>query len=413
MKCSECGTELKVGCVYCPKCGKEMQVSDSTLLEDDFLSDLLEEENGRKKARASDAGKEPGKSRGQEKKADPVKKKTETDIKKDEKKDTGKKTSKKPSKKKKILIGVLCLVCIAAVLGGILGYMKMNSFSTLYRKAEVKYNTGMYEDARTILEKAMKKEPDSQSGYLLMGKICEELGETQDAQAAYQKLLELDPDSADAYSGLLRIYSEQGDYDKIVALKDTASSEEILALFEDYLVEVPQADIDGGEYSDFLEVELSASDKDLEIYYTTDGSDPEKEGEKYEDPISIRKEGETVLKAVCKDRDGNYSEVMEETYHIKLDIPDMPVVSPDGGQFYEKTSITISSDPGTTVYYTWDGSTPDKNSDKYTGALTVPEGNNILSVIAVNDETGAASQVLKTNFIYYPETSSLGSDEAA
>ncbi len=48
MKCSKCGTELKVGCVYCPKCGKEMQVSDSTLLEDDFLSDLLEEEKNHK-----------------------------------------------------------------------------------------------------------------------------------------------------------------------------------------------------------------------------------------------------------------------------------------------------------------------------------------------------------------------------
>ena len=24
MKCSKCGTELKVGCVYCPKCGKEV-----------------------------------------------------------------------------------------------------------------------------------------------------------------------------------------------------------------------------------------------------------------------------------------------------------------------------------------------------------------------------------------------------
>ena len=116
---------------------------------------------------------------------------------------------------------------------------------------------------------------------------------------------------------------------------------------------------------------------------------------------------------MCKDRDGNYSEPMEEIYNIKFAIPNMPVVSPDGGQFYKDTSITISSDSGTTVYYTWDGSTPDKNSHKYTGALTVPEGNNILSVIAINDKTGAASQVLKTNFIYYPDTSQSETDKAA
>lgn len=400
MKCSKCGTELKVGCVYCPKCGKEMQVSDSTLLEDDFLSDLLEEEKNHKTD--NETGEKTAK-------ADSAKKIPENDRKKGTRKSPGRKSSRK----KKILVVVVCLIYIAAVLGGILCYMKMNSFSSLYRKAEIKYNTGMYEDAREILEKAMRKEPDSQNGCLLMGKICEELGETDDAEAAYKKLIDLNPDSTEAYSGLLRIYSQQGEYDKIVALKDTTSQEEILALFEDYLVKVPEADTQSGDYSDFLEVELSVPDDDLEIYYTTDGSDPEKDGKKYEDPIKIQKEGETVLKAVCKDRNGNYSEPMEEIYNIKFAIPNMPVVSPDGGQFYKDTSITISSDSGTTVYYTWDGSTPDKNSHKYTGALTVPEGNNILSVIAINDKTGAASQVLKTNFIYYPDTSQSETDKAA
>ena len=151
MKCSKCGTELKVGCVYCPKCGKEMQVSDSTLLEDDFLSDLLEEEKNHKTD--NETGEKTAK-------ADSAKKIPENDRKKGTRKSPGRKFSRK----KKILVVVVCLICIAAVLGGILCYMKMNSFSSLYRKAEIKYNTGMYEDAREILDKAMRKEPDSQNG---------------------------------------------------------------------------------------------------------------------------------------------------------------------------------------------------------------------------------------------------------
>ena len=45
MKCANCGAEIRVGCVYCPVCGKEAQiVSDYNILEDDYLDSLLQEE---------------------------------------------------------------------------------------------------------------------------------------------------------------------------------------------------------------------------------------------------------------------------------------------------------------------------------------------------------------------------------
>lgn len=44
MKCANCGAEIRVGCVYCPVCGKEAQiVSDYNILEDDYLDSLLQE----------------------------------------------------------------------------------------------------------------------------------------------------------------------------------------------------------------------------------------------------------------------------------------------------------------------------------------------------------------------------------
>ena len=45
MKCAKCGAELKVGCIYCSVCGQEAQiVPDYSILEDDYLRALLEEE---------------------------------------------------------------------------------------------------------------------------------------------------------------------------------------------------------------------------------------------------------------------------------------------------------------------------------------------------------------------------------
>ena len=43
MKCGKCGNEVVPGKLYCPVCGHEIQVvSDSGILEDDMLEELLE-----------------------------------------------------------------------------------------------------------------------------------------------------------------------------------------------------------------------------------------------------------------------------------------------------------------------------------------------------------------------------------
>ena len=49
MKCVNCGEQLNEGCVFCSKCGKEVQmVPDYNVLEDDFLRTLVDEENRKK-----------------------------------------------------------------------------------------------------------------------------------------------------------------------------------------------------------------------------------------------------------------------------------------------------------------------------------------------------------------------------
>ena len=55
------------------------------------------------------------------------------------------------------------------------------------------------------------------------------------------------------------------------------------------------------------------------------------------------------------------------------------------------------------AYYTWDGSTPNRGSSRYTSPITVPEGNNILSVVLIDSKTNLSSDVYKGNFVYYSE----------
>ena len=55
----------------------------------------------------------------------------------------------------------------------------------------------------------------------------------------------------------------------------------------------------------------------------------------------------------------------------------------------------ITADEGCSIYYTWDGTDPTDTSARYTEPIEVPEGNNILSIIVVNDKTKLTSEILR------------------
>ena len=81
----------------------------------------------------------------------------------------------------------------------------------------------------------------------------------------------------------------------------------------------------------------------------------------------------------------------------------MPVVSPDGGYYISETYITIKVPKGCSAYYLWGSSDPSTSSTKYKKPFKVIEGNNVLSVIIVNNKTGKCSEIYRGNFEYYAE----------
>ncbi len=81
-----------------------------------------------------------------------------------------------------------------------------------------------------------------------------------------------------------------------------------------------------------------------------------------------------------------------------------PTFSPAAGTYYEPQSVTLScTTPGSTIYYTTDGSTPTTSSTEYTSAITVSE-NTTIKAIATADGMDPSPVASATYTIFEPET---------
>ena len=132
----------------------------------------------------------------------------------------------------------------------------------------------------------------------------------------------------------------------------------------------------GGSYT----VTLSCPLEGATIYYTTNGVTPRTSAAfAYTEPIVIYGSANIVAIAV---KDGVKSEYTRVS--IEQITPDAPVISPaDGAEFRSETcEVTIScATDGAEIYYTLDGSEPNKESAiKYTAPFTIADTTTIKSV---------------------------------
>lgn len=107
----------------------------------------------------------------------------------------------------------------------------------------------------------------------------------------------------------------------------------------------------------------------VDIYYTSDGSEPTKSSKKYK--IEFKQIGSTVIKAVAFDKN-NVSSIAI----LKLEKAQVlaPLIFPANQFFNEKIRIELNSNTKEAViYYTLDGSEPTESSQKYEGNLEINE----------------------------------------
>lgn len=391
MKCANCGAELKVGCMFCSVCGKEAQiVSDYNLLEDDFLRDMLkeQEEKIRREVAGQAAKKEP---------AGEVPPKPAEGHK-------NRKGTPGHRIKKRIIFAVasmvlLVILIVATVL--MVNYSRDNSYDYQMEQAQNCVEDKNYREAEKHAKRALALEEGSTEAKILLADIYVLRGEESEARKLLEEVCKKDADNLDACRKLIDIYVGQKDYEELQALKERAGDSEASGLFSEYFPRAPEFDKEEGIYKEEISVGISA-EEECQIYYSIDGTDP-RQGTEYQTPIPIIPGMEMQVRAIAKSAYGLYGDEVQGEFQVELQKPQKPRVSPSGGNFYDAQSIVVTVPENCRVYYTWDGTMPGKHSKQYTQPISMPEGNNILSLVAIN-EHGMSSDVLKCNYIYIPAT---------
>lgn len=323
--------------------------------------------------------------------------------------DLSKKTSKtalKADKKKKILIvGIVAAVTVAAIAGiTVWGISNRKSYSYNYQKAMELLKKQDYHNAKQYFAKAYQTGEGKKNVDMMYAlyQCYQQDKEEQQALDMLFAILQVDKNNENALSALAQFYADKEDGDalnKLIAQYQGTDAQKLLSQYE---VQAPTVSETPGQYQRELQVSLFAEDS-CTIYYTTDGTQPDSGSTQYTEAIALEG-GVTALKAVAVNTIGVYSPVAEFDYTINYQKPDAPVISPSSGTYEYGEKISIDAADGTKIYYTTDGTTPTTDSQAYTEPFSMPEGNIVVSAVAV-DEHDLVSSVARKNYIVNPQKS--------
>lgn len=395
MKCPKCGQVIQEGHLYCEKCGMEIQIVPD--FEPDFensitetLSTVAEE--------IDDKGKK-------------------TDI--------GKESKEVPGKKQEdfftdtasghfLMVRVVSFVCIVviAVVSSLLFYF---NYSVNYQVKRARECAGEadYEAAVKYLDRAIELEHDNAQMVLLQANYVYLAGNSDRAETLLLDLIEtshsLTAEEAEkAYDYLIALYDKQEKYQEINKLLSECQNETIVTMFQNYMAMEPEFSYVGGSYDEVIPLKLSANTTG-KIYYTLDGSTPNKNSRVYTSPIFLES-GTYKVSALFINEYGIESKVVQNWYEINLTVPDPPQVLLYSGK-YEVPTLIEASTPllDAQIYYTTDGSDPNENSLVYTGPVEMPLGRSNFKFIVISD-AGVSSEIVSRSYEFKPDTEVTVSD---
>lgn len=295
---------------------------------------------------------------------------------------------------------------VLAVLMGCVYYKYTRSFSYQYAKARQADVEKDYETAVSHYLKALETDETDVKVLCEIGDDYIKLKRPAMAEQFLLRAVKADGSYERPFQLILKLYESQGAYNKMEKIYAYATTDDVKAIFKDYLIKPPVFSQEGGDYDDDVMLTLSLpedAEDDWQIFYTTDGKAPNGvNGHLYDGNYIYLTEGKTKVRVVCRNSNGKFGEVASETFNIEYKAPNEPTVSPNGGDFTKKTKVTITADSDCTIYYSWKNQKPDQKSKKYTKAITVPKGYHVLSVVAY-DRHGLKSKTYHMSFSYYPE----------
>jgi hypothetical protein len=384
MKCPNCGAQLEDGKLLCEKCGEEIKIVPEYDIE---LEDKLKESISSMAEEMANHEIDEIASTG--------------DLSKDYELSDEEFNGFFHNKINKNSIIIVALIAIIGVMAIIFVMSENNnekSFDYQYNKAIEYAAEGNYEEAAGYLERALAINPDDIDSMFLLAQYYDKNGQQQGAISLLLEILNADDSYSkrdEVYDTLLEIYQDRADYEKMGELLKTCDIERILTKYNKYAALEPIFNKDGGIYDQLISISISGNTQGF-VYYTTDGSTPTSNSLVYETPILLES-GDYVIKAMFINMYGVASDVVTQNYYINLAVPDNPLVEPESGTYNEPCMINVYYGNDTKIYYTTDGSVPDKTSTRYKGDIEMPYGISNFSFIAI-DDSGVSSEVVSRTY---------------
>ena len=125
----------------------------------------------------------------------------------------------------------------------------------------------------------------------------------------------------------------------------------------------------GQLYHPTLQITITDSTPNAQIFYTTDGTVPSTGSTRYTGPFTISTS--QTIQAIAAGTGLLASTVASETYTEVNQVP-APTFSPIPGDYTSAQSVSMATTwPGSTIYYTTDGTTPTTSSAQYTAPVSI------------------------------------------
>ena len=165
---------------------------------------------------------------------------------------------------------------------------------------------------------------------------------------------------------------------------------------KDYVPPVapPIFDLVEGTYFEGQLIRISNVDPDASIYYTTDGSTPDKSAIEYSDPIILDRTME--IKAIAIKEGLVDSEIYSSKYIAKVKTP---IIALSAGTYTseQETSITCATE-GAAIHYSLDGSSPSTSS--LICSSTIPLTRNATLKVVATKEGLEDSEIVSGSYVF-------------
>ncbi len=383
MKCPNCGFELAAEQLYCEKCGGEIQIVpdfepeiENSIIE--TLSTVAEEIELEQEVQKPESHKKPNKLHTEEQ-----------------------------QNRSHVIIGIGSFIGVLVIIL-VVGIQMYHIYSVSYQidQAEENADAGNYLKAAEYMEKADGLSPDNAgirytmaNYYYLHGDIDKSVSILVSMTQSERYTVE---EKEKCYEKAIAILDEQKNYQKISDLLKNCEDEILVTQFQHYLAMEPEFSVPSGNYGEVIPLKLS-SNTSGKIYYTLNGSKPTQDSKVYVAPIFLET-GDYVVSAMFVNDYGIESEIVRNSYHIDLLVPDPPKIALYSGLYVEPTMIEVTLPETGEIYYTTNGNIPTIDSNHYTEPIEMPLGRTEFNFITISDE-GVPSDVVRRNFEFRLMTS--------